>query len=126
MADLDVRVIAFDRWRMDVLSKEFERLGVNLPFEPFGQGFKDMSPAIDSLEAELLNARIAHGMHPVLTMCARNAVTTKDPAGGRKLDKSKGTGRIDGMQALAMAVGVAQVSSPPEVSAYATHGILFI
>ena len=126
VADLDVRVIAFDRWRMNVLSKEFDRLGVNLPFEPFGQGFKDMSPAIDSLEAELLNARIAHGMHPVLTMCARNAVTTKDPAGGRKLDKSKVTGRIDGMQALAMAVGVAQASSQPEVSVYETRGLRFI
>ena len=126
VADLNVHAIAFDRWRMDVLNKEFDRLGVSLPFEPFGQGFKDMSPAIDSLEAELLNARIAHGMHPVLTMCARNAVTSKDPAGGRKLDKSKGTGRIDGMQALAMAVGVAQASAPPEISVYETRGLRFI
>jgi len=30
-----------------------------------------------------------------------------DPSGGRKLDKSKATGRIDGMVALAMAVGKA-------------------
>ena len=42
-------------------------------------------------------------------MCAANAVTTKDPAGSRKLDKSKATGRIDGMVALAMAIGRAQV-----------------
>lgn len=126
VAGLDVRAIAYDRWRMDLLSKEFDRIGLSLPLTPFGQGFKDMSPAIDSLEAELLNSRIAHGMHPVLTMCARNAVTVKDPAGGRKLDKSKGTGRIDGIQALAMAMGVAQVSPEPEVSVYEKRGLLVI
>ena len=66
-----------------------------------------MAPALDALEAELLNQRIAHGMHPVLTMCAANAVVTKDPTGARKLDKSRATGRIDGLQAMAMAFGVA-------------------
>ena len=39
-------------------------------------------------------------------MCAANAVALPDPAGNRKLDKSKATGRIDGMVALAMAEGV--------------------
>jgi len=48
---------------------------------------------------------MAHGMHPVLTMCAANAVVIKNPAGDRKLDKSKATGRIDGMVAMAMALG---------------------
>ena len=56
--------------------------------------------------------RSAHGGHPVLTMCASNAVTAKDPAGNRKLDKHKATGRIDGMVALAMAFGAV----PAEVS----------
>ena len=62
---------------------------------------------MDALEAELLNGRIAHGGHPLLTWCAANAVVTKDPTGARKLDKAKATGRIDGLQALAMAMGVA-------------------
>jgi len=44
----------------------------------------------------------------------------KDPAGSRKLDKAKATGRIDGLQALAMAVGVtgttpARVKAPNEL-----------
>ncbi|MDN6109271.1 MAG: phage terminase family protein, partial [Enterobacterales bacterium] len=46
-------------------------------------------------------------MHPVLTMCAQNAVVVKDAAGNRKLDKSKATGRIDGMVAMTMAAGAA-------------------
>lgn len=113
LADLDVQAIAFDRWRIDIFKKELERLGLDLPLVPHGQGFKDMAPALDSLEAELLNGRMAHGNHPVLTMCAANAVATKDPAGSRKLDKSRRTGRIDGIQALAMAMGAAQSAAEP-------------
>lgn len=112
--DLDVQGIAFDRWRIDVLKKELDRAGIDLPLVAHGQGFRDMAPALDALEAELLNGRVAHGGHPVLTMCAANAVVTKDPAGSRKLDKSKQTGRIDGMQALAMAFGLASRSEEVE------------
>lgn len=107
LADLDIQAVAYDRWRIDLLRKEFDKLGADLPLIEWGQGYKDMAPALDALEAELLNGRIAHGMHPVLTMCAANAVVTKDPTGARKLDKAKATGRIDGMQALAMAMGAA-------------------
>jgi len=64
-----------------------------------------MSGAIDALESELLNQRLAHGNNPVLTMCAANAIVTKDAAGNRKLDKAKVTGRIDGLVALTMAFG---------------------
>jgi phage terminase large subunit-like protein len=38
-------------------------------------------------------------------MCAANAIVRRDEAGNRKLDKHKATGRIDGMVALAMALG---------------------
>lgn len=107
LSGLNVQAVAYDRWRIDLLRLELDKIGSDLPLVPFGQGFKDMAPALDALEAELLNARVAHGGHPVLTMCAANAVVTKDPAGGRKLDKAKATGRIDGLQALAMSMGIA-------------------
>ncbi|MFB6400935.1 terminase large subunit [Pseudomonas putida] len=113
LSDCEVAAIAYDRWRIDVLKKELERLGLELPLVPHGQGFRDMAPALDALEAELLNGRIAHGGHPVLTLCAANAVAVKDPSGNRKLDKSRRTGRIDGLQALAMAFGAAQVAEAP-------------
>jgi phage terminase large subunit-like protein len=105
---LNLQVIAYDRYRIDMLKKEFERIGVDLPLAMWGQGFKDMTPAIETLEAELLNHRVAHGNNPVLTMCAANAIITSDPAGNRKLDKHKATGRIDGMVAMAMAFGISQ------------------
>jgi phage terminase large subunit-like protein len=107
--DYDVAKIAFDRWRIDVLQKELALLGRELPLEPFGQGFKDMGPAVEGIESELMNGRIKHGSNPVLNWCAANAIAVKDPTGNRKLDKSKSTGRIDGIVALIMAMGRALV-----------------
>ncbi|WP_191112806.1 terminase large subunit [Acinetobacter lwoffii] len=121
----DVKIlhaIAFDRWRIDVFKKECDKLGLELPLVAFGQGFKDMSPALDTLEAQLLNARIVHNNNPALNMAAANAVVVKDPAGGRKLDKSKATNRIDPMVALAMACGVSNF----EETKQATYNIYFV
>lgn len=106
LSESNVQQIAFDRWRMDLLKKEFDDLGVELPLVEFGQGYKDMSPALETLETMLLNEQMAHGNNPVLTMCIANTKVSTDPAGNRKLDKQKSTGRIDGAVALAMAVGV--------------------
>ena len=125
LSGLNVQAVAYDRWRIDLLRLELDKIGVDLPLVPFGQGFKDMAPALDALEAELLNARVAHGGHPVLAMCAANAIVTKDPAGGRKLDKSKATGRIDGLQALSMAMGAA-AAGDPVASVYDSEGISFV
>lgn len=126
MADHDVQAIAYDRWRIDLLRKELGKIGATLPLVEWGQGYKDMSPALDALEAELLNGRLAHGGHPALQMCAANAVVTKDPTGARKLDKSRATGRIDGLQALAMAIGVAARSEDLGPSRYETEGFAFV
>lgn len=114
--NLDMHSIAFDRWRINDFKQACERMAVSLPLVEHGQGFKDMSPSLDELEADLLNARIRHGMNPLLTMAAGNAKVTRDPAGGRKLDKTKATGRIDPMVALTMARGASrgEVVKPKE------------
>jgi phage terminase large subunit-like protein len=108
----NVRKLAFDRWAFQFLRPWLEQAGFSEHelerFVEFGQGFQSMSPAMRDLEEALLQTRVRHGMHPVLTMCAANAVVKPDEAGNnRKLDKSKSTGRIDGMVALTMAFGVA-------------------
>jgi phage terminase large subunit-like protein len=127
-SDMDLKCIAFDRWRMDYLTAAMGNLG--LPFTVIqkieftalpegmvlvkhGQGFQDMPPALDAVEAELLNGRLRHGGHPVLTWCAANAVAERNAAGDRKLEKAKSTGRIDGLVALAMAMRVAQTYAAP-------------
>ena len=107
--DFDVQALAFDRHNMRFLTPWLVEAGFTddelLRFKPFGQGYISMSPALRELEARLLAKSLHHGMHPVLTMCAANAITVADDAGNRKFTKSKATGRIDGMVALAMAVG---------------------
>lgn len=104
----NIRKIAFDRWNMRHLKPWLIKAGVSEAviesrFVDFGQGFQSMSPALRNLETLLLNGKIRHGNHPVLTMCAANAVVKMDEAGNRKLDKKKSRGRIDGMVSLAMA-----------------------
>jgi phage terminase large subunit-like protein len=114
---LDIRSIAFDRWnwkhlRPWLLEAGFTEAEVT-PGEPgakfveFGQGFASMSPALRETESAILNNRLIHAGHPVLTMNMANAVVQMDPAGNRKLAKNKSRGRIDGAVALAMAMAVA-------------------
>ena len=74
-------------------------------FQEFGQGTASMTPALRELEVRLLNSQLRHGAHPILNMCAANAKVVGD-SGARKFDKRNPRGRIDGMVALAMAVGV--------------------
>lgn len=107
-----VRKIAFDRWNMKHLRPWLLEAGMSEAmleerFQDFGQGYASMSPALRVLEGLLLNGKIRHGMHPVLTMCAANAVVKMDEAGNRKLDKKQSRGRIDGMVGLAMAAAMA-------------------
>jgi phage terminase large subunit-like protein len=113
-----VSKIAFDRWNMQhlkpwLLTAGFSEQVVADRFMPFGQGFKSMSPALRDLEAAIVEKKLRHGGHPVLQMCASNAVIDRDPAGNRKLSKKRSTGRIDGLTALVMAFGVAPLR-PPE------------
>lgn len=125
-AEYNVKKIAFDRWgyrhlKAWLLKKGFTEAELETLFVEFGQGFQSMSPALRGLETMILNGRIRHGNHPVLAMCAGNAVVQKDPAGNRKLDKARSRGRIDGMVALAMASAVAEASPPAEApKAYQT------
>jgi phage terminase large subunit-like protein len=111
--------LAFDRWRISDLKRELDAIGCHVPLEPHGQGFKDMSPAVDVVERLVIQRKLRHGAHPVLQWCAANAVVTRDPAGGRKFDKAKSTGRIDALVALAMALSLAllKATKPIDVEA---------
>lgn len=103
----DVREIACDRWRLEDYVQLVDREGLSLPpLIPFGQGFKDMAPAIDEFETRLLDRKLVHDGNPVMTWCASNAVLATDPAGNRKITKERAIGRVDGILAAVMAVGL--------------------
>ena len=107
--------LAFDRWRIADLKREMNKISCPVQLIEHGQGYKDMSGAIDCLERLVVQNRIRHGNHPVLQWNAFNAVITKDPAGNRKLDKSRSVGRIDGLVALSMAFSLALLKAEPEL-----------
>jgi phage terminase large subunit-like protein len=79
---------------------------------PFGQGYKDLSPAVDVLERLVEEGKLHHANHPVLSMAAANAKVELDAAGNRKLSKRRSIGRIDPLVALCMGLGVAARPAP--------------
>ena len=86
-------------------TRELDNIGVQIPMRPFRQGFWDMSPAFDKLERLVAKRKLCHGANPILNMCAAGAVVQSDPAGNKKLHKAKRYSKIDGLVALAMALG---------------------
>jgi phage terminase large subunit-like protein len=112
-----VESIGFDRYNIKFLRPWLEKAGFSEAelerFVEFGQGTASMTPALRELEVKLLNGQLKHGNHPILNMCSHNAVVIGD-SGARKFDKAKSRGRIDGMVALAEAVGVMPSRAEPK------------
>ena len=104
--DYHLELLAYDRWRINDFKRELDAIGANVNMAEFGQGFRDMSPAVEKLERLVAERKLRHGNNPILNMCAANAVAQQDPAGNRKLHKVKSAGKIDGLIALCMALGV--------------------
>jgi len=111
-----VKRIGFDRWGFKFLKPwlikaEISEYVIEHTFQEIGQGTRSMSPALRDLEGLILERQLRHGNHPVLNMCAANAVIEGDDLGkdssNRKLSKKRSSGRIDGMTALANACAVA-------------------
>lgn len=131
----DVLGLAYDRWRIDALIKELDRIdiethkdegGSGLKLIDWGQGYASMAPAIDAFERAVLEHRLVHPGNPVLTWNVANAVVTQDPAGNRKLDKAKARFRIDGAVALAMALGLKAREMADDTSIYEERGLLML
>lgn len=130
--------MAYDRWKIETLLVEMDRIGLRsyadkdgkrdgdgLRIVPWGQGFGSMAPAVNAFEEAVLQKSLVHDGNPLLRFCVRNAIVTADPAGNRKLDKGKARQRIDGAVALAMALGLKAREREPEakVSVYEGRGL---
>jgi phage terminase large subunit-like protein len=101
----------YDRWRIDVFRQSLAKLGVFVEMEAFGQGFKDMSPAVEIFEQLAIAGKIRHGGHPVLRWAISNATVEMDAAGNRKINKAKSVGRIDPAVAAIMAVAACKLQT---------------
>ena len=104
----DLQEIAYDRWLIEEFKSLLDREGISLPLVPYGQGYKDMAPAVNEYERLIVGQQLRHTGNPVMTWCAANAVVVSDPAGNRKIAKDKSTGRVDGIVAACMSIGRAK------------------
>jgi phage terminase large subunit-like protein len=121
----DVIDYAFVRARVNELSKKYQfgpfaydpwnamQLALQLGEEDgftmveHRQGFISMNEPSKEFERLVISRKIRHGGNPVMDWMISNVALKQDAAGNIKPDKSKSTGRIDGVVASVMSVGMA-------------------
>ena len=116
----DIKEIAFDTWSATQVSLQLD--GDGFTMVPFVQGYKSMSPACKELEKLVVSKKLIHGGNPVMRFMARSVVIDRDSADNIKINKAKSNTRVDGLVALAMAIGRASLHEDFR-SVYETHGI---
>lgn len=106
--------IAFDPYRIKYMTPELDAEGVMVDLVSHGQGYAKsqqsglwMPRSIELLETLLTERQIEIKANPCLRWNAAGAVLDADQKDNRIFAKRKSTGRIDGIVALAMAVGAA-------------------
>lgn len=113
--------MAFDRWRIEDFQRELLDEGVFVESFPHGQGYKDMSPAIDQIESLIISGKLRVKRNPVLRWNVSSVLLEQDQAGNRKFNKIKSTARIDGIVALTMAITACMKYAGEE---YVTGGLV--
>ncbi len=113
--------IAYDRWNATMLVQNLMDEGLTMV--PFGQGYKEMSPASKEFYKVMLEGKLTHGGNPVLRWMASNVVVDQDPAGNIKPTKAKSIEKIDGIVALIMALGRSMLQKNAS-SVYDERGLL--
>lgn len=93
---------------------------------PFGQGYKDMSPATKEFSKLLFEGKIIHGGNPVLRWMAGNVVVETDAAENIKVTKAQSPEKIDGIVATIMALDRAVRNQGYTSSIYDERGIMFL
>lgn len=95
-------IFAFDRWGSPAIKQNLEEAFNMLDF---GQGYRSMSPAINTFEELLIDKKIVISKNPCLRWMAKNTVALTDDAGNIKYSKRKSRKKIDGIIAMVMAIG---------------------
>lgn len=93
-----------DRWMAVQTSRRLIEEGFNI--QEYRQSYVSMAAPVVEFERAVASRRILHLGCPVLRMCVANTIVDQDSVGNRKPTKKKSTGRIDGVVAAMMAMGV--------------------
>lgn len=120
--DFEVVAVGIDRWNATSMATSITNAGFEVSM--FGQGFGSMSGPTKFLERKVLQRKIDHGGHPVLRSNARNVAIAQDAAENVKPVKDKGTGRIDGIVAAIIGIGISDEYANEGPSVYEKRGIV--
>ena len=97
--------VAFDPWNATQLATQLgEEDGIEMV--EFRQGMISMNEPAKEFERLVVAGKIMHPDNPVLNWMAANVAVKSDAAGNIKPDKDRSTGRIDGIVATIMGVGM--------------------
>jgi len=150
-----LKAIAYDKYRHRELADDLMDMDIELPLVEHPQGFRRsgimrddkgdvilddngepapnplwMPNSIQHLENLIREKKIRIAFNPVLRWNAASVVVRQDPAGtdNRIFDKRRSTARIDGIVALAMAVGLAKsrIGNVTNKSVYETRGVIIL
>lgn len=110
-----------DPWNAtELLNQLKEQDGFKLDYHR--QGFQSMNEPVKFLMGLVLNEQLIHN-NPILDWMSSNAITVSDAARNLKFDKVKDDEKIDGVVALAMAVG-ASLRRDDNDDPFARRGLL--
>lgn len=118
-----IKSIQYDPWNSTQTIIKLQDDGANL--QPYRQGYASMNAPCKELEKLVLSQQISFGENPVMRWMNGNVEIRTDPAGNIKMDKERSIEKIDGMVALAMAIG-GFMTDTNKGSIYDRRGILNI
>ena len=120
----EIKEIAYDPYNALMLNQKLTDLGFTMV--EVRQGMKSLSPPTKHVETLILGKKLHHGNNPVLNWMFDNVQVITDANDNRRIDKEKSREKIDGIQALIMAISRTMVQKDGTSSIYDTRGILTI
>jgi phage terminase large subunit-like protein len=116
-----LRDIGYDPWNGRQMAQELGNRGMEMV--EFIQGPRSYNEPCQELERMIVGGELEHDGNKVLRWCASNVMWRRDANNNVAPDKQKSSGRIDGISALAMAIGRSIVTEEPAESVYSARGV---
>lgn len=118
----DIRGIGFDPWNAEQVRQDLEgKDGITMI--EFRQGTVSMNEPMKEMMRLVLGKQIRHGGHKILRWNAANLVVQPDPSDNIRPMKNKSSGKIDGVVAGIMAIGLSLLQPVKKPSVYEKRGV---
>lgn len=120
----DVRNIAFDPAKAyHGVIQGLQKSGYDNILDEFSQGIQNMSEPTKKIEADVTSASVDLMNNPVIRWMFRNVVIYRDANDNIKMDKKRSIEKIDGVVAMANAIG-GYMSQ--DINEFQAHGVRYV